>query len=300
VIHDSRYGVGVENKVASRARLSAGDKAAMRAYWEFYEPIADEISEALRISLSELPEWAPIIKASATAQARQQEQDSRARQREAVVNGNWAPYLDELRIQGMSYAKMGISFVAWYDIIAIYREIVRRRVLALGKVDLEKMAHVGDGMNRLIDIGMSHLGEAYLAAKEQIIAQQAEAIRELSLPILQVREHLLIVPLVGVIDSTRARQLIETLLAAIRDRRALGVVIDVTGVPLVDTAVANYLVQVCEAAALMGSCVVITGISSDMAQTLVGLGAKLSNIDTLVDLQEGIAHIEHLLTSRAE
>ena len=285
----------MEHKVASRVRLSADDKVAMRTFWEFYEPLADEISNQLRDSLAALPEWAPILKASATEEARRQELDSRARQREAIVNGNWTPYLDELRTQGINYAKMGISFVAWYDIIAIYRELIRRKILGLAKADLEHSARVGDGMNRLLDIGMSHLGEAYLAAKEQIIARQEAAIRELSLPILQVREHLLIVPLVGVIDTSRARQLIETLLGAIRDRRAQGVVIDVTGVPLVDTAVANHLVQACDAASLMGSQVVITGISPDMAQTLVTLGARLAKVETLGDLQEGIAHMEHLL-----
>jgi rsbT co-antagonist protein RsbR len=150
----------------------------------------------------------------------------------------------------------------------------------------------------MIDIAMGHLGEAYLATKEKIIADQQEAIRELSLPVLQVREELLIVPLVGVIDTARARQLIETLLAAIRDKRARGVVVDVTGVPIVDTAIANTLVQVCDAARLMGATVVITGISPEMAQTLVGLGARLPANETLVDLQEGIDFIEMQLGYR--
>jgi rsbT co-antagonist protein RsbR len=145
---------------------------------------------------------------------------------------------------------------------------------------------------------MSHLGEAYLAAKEKIIAEQQEAIRELSIPVLQVREQLLIVPLVGVVDSQRARQLIETMLASIRDKRARGVVVDVTGVPVVDTSVANTLVQVCDAARLMGTIVVISGISPEMAQTLVSLGAKLPATETLVDLQEGIDFIERELGYR--
>jgi rsbT co-antagonist protein RsbR len=199
----------------------------------------------------------------------------------------------------MNYAKAGVTFIAWYDIIAIYRELIRRRIMGLAKQDLERATLVGDGMNRAIDIAMCHLGEAYLAAKEQIISRQQEAIRELSMPVLQVRDQLLIVPLVGVIDSTRARQLIETLLVAIRDKRARGVVIDVTGVPIVDTAVANHLVQACDAASLMGTTVVITGISPEMARTLVGLGARLPTATTLIDLQEGIDHIERQLGYRA-
>jgi rsbT co-antagonist protein RsbR len=113
--------------------------------------------------------------------------------------------------------------------------------------------------------------------------------------VLQVAPELLVIPLVGIVDSTRARQLMESLLASIRDRRARGVVIDVTGVPIVDTAVASHLVQACDAASLMGTLVVITGISPEMATTLVGLGAKLPAAETLVDLQEGIEYIEKAL-----
>src|SRR5687768_5759705 len=231
-------------------------------------------------------------------QIEQQNRESRERQRLAAIDGNWAPYLEDTRQQGINYAKMGISFIAWFDVIAMYRELVRRRLGDVARTDIDRAMRVGTGMNRMLDIAMGHLGEAYIAAKEQIIAQQAEAIRELSLPILQVRERLLIAPLVGVIDSTRARQLIEALLGAIRDKRARGVVIDVTGVPIVDTAVANHLVQACDAAQLMGATIVITGISPEMAQTLVSLGARLPAAETLVDLQEGIDHIERLLGYR--
>jgi rsbT co-antagonist protein RsbR len=275
-------------------RITAEDKVALGAYWKFFEPHAQEINRALRESLLRLPEWAPLIKAQTPAQLDAQEKEGRDRQRGALVDGNWAPYLDDLRKQGIAYANMGVSFVAWYDIIAIYRDLIRQRLLD-AKLDRDAMVEVSEGMNRAIDIAMSHLGEAYLAAKEQIISKQQEAIRELSMPVLQVREQLLVIPIVGIIDSTRARQLIESLLAAIRDRRAHGVVIDVTGVPIVDTAVAAHLVQACDAASLMGTLVVITGISPDMAVTLVGLGAKLPAAETLVDLQEGIEYIEKVL-----
>jgi rsbT co-antagonist protein RsbR len=288
----------VANTVPTRLRLTAEDKQAIKAFWEFLEPRLDEINTLLRDSLLELPEWAPLIRALPPDQLDQQNQNNKLKQRMAAIDGNWAPYLEDTRAQGMVYAKMGVSFVAWYDVISIYRELVRRRLLDFNKQDPERALLVGEGMARMLDIAMSHLGEAYLAAKEQIIKQQEEAIRELSLPVLQVRDRLLIVPLIGLIDSTRARQLIETMLGAIRDKRARGVVVDVTGVPIVDTAVANHLVQACDAARLMGTLVVITGISPEMAQTLVGLGARLPVADTLVDLQDGIDHIERELGYR--
>jgi rsbT co-antagonist protein RsbR len=284
--------------IPTRLRLTASDKAAMAVYWEFYEPIADEVDKELRESLLELPEWAPMIKAVPEAQAAAQAREGRERQKKAIVGGDWAPYLEDVRAQGVQYARAGVSFVAWYDIIAIYREAIRLRLARLAERDPARATRVSEGLNRLVDIAMSHLGEAYLDAKEQIIVQQQEAIRELSVPVLQVRNHLLILPVVGMIDSTRARQLIENMLAAIRDHRAKGVVIDVTGVPVVDTAVANHLMQASEAARLMGAMVVVTGISAAMAQTLVGLGAALPKATTVVDLQEGLEQVERALGYR--
>lgn len=281
----------------TRVRLTAEDKEAVAAYWSFYEPIAEEISRELRESLAGLPEWAPLLRSMSPQQIAENDVKNRALQRQAMRDGQWAPYLEDLRQQGFNYAKLGVSFIAWYDIIAIYRELVRRRVLDLAAKDHDRAAQISDGFNRSIDIAMSHLGEAYLAAKEQIIAQQQASIRELSLPVLQVSKDLLVIPLVGMLDSQRARQLIESLLAAIRDRRARGVVIDVTGVPVVDTAVANHLVQAVDAARLMGAMVAITGISPEMAQTLVALGARLPDAATHIDLQEGIEEIERVLAA---
>lgn len=279
----------------TRIRLTAEDKRAIADYWAFFEPIADDINKELRESLAALPEWVPLIRSMSPQQIAENDAKNRVLQRKAMRDGEWAPYLEDLRQQGITYAKMGVSFIAWYDIIAIYRELVRQRVVGLAADDHERAARISDGLNRSIDIAMSHLGEAYLAAKEAIIVQQQAAIRELSLPVLQVSKDLLVIPLIGVIDSQRARQLIESLLTAIRDRRARGAVIDVTGVPIVDTAVANHLVQAVDAARLMGAVVAITGISPEMAQTLVALGARLPEASTHIDLQEGIEEIGRTL-----
>ena len=131
--------------------------------------------------------------------------------------------------------------------------------------------------------------------RERVIRQQQEAIRELSTPVLQVRERLLILPIIGVLDSQRARQLTEQLLRAIRANRAKVVVIDITGVPTIDSTVANHLVQTVEASRLMGASVIITGLSSEIAQTLVTIGVDLSKVNAVGDLQGGIEEAERLL-----
>jgi rsbT co-antagonist protein RsbR len=134
-----------------------------------------------------------------------------------------------------------------------------------------------------------------LRAELRARQQAEEAIRALSTPVLPVRDRLLILPLIGVIDSHRALQLTEQLLGSIRTYRAKAVVVDITGVPIVDSRVANHLLQTVEAARLMGTSVIVTGISPEIAQTLVRIGLDLSRMKTRTDLMGGLEEAEHQL-----
>lgn len=131
--------------------------------------------------------------------------------------------------------------------------------------------------------------------RERTIRQQQQAIHELSTPVLQLRDRLLILPVVGAIDTYRARLLMENLLHAIRLNRAKVVVLDITGVVSVDTTVANHLMQAVQASRLMGATVLVTGLSAEIAQTLVTLGVDLGKFNTIGDLQGGIEEAERLL-----
>jgi rsbT co-antagonist protein RsbR len=139
---------------------------------------------------------------------------------------------------------------------------------------------------------------AFIRERENVVRQQQEAIRELSTPVLQVREGLLILPIIGLIDSLRAKQLTEQLLRAIRANRAKAVVIDITGVPAVDSKIANHLLQTVDAARLMGARVVVTGLSPDVAQALVYIGVDLARLKTVGDLQGGIEEADKFLGYR--
>jgi rsbT co-antagonist protein RsbR len=134
--------------------------------------------------------------------------------------------------------------------------------------------------------------------RERVIRQQQEAIRELSTPVLQVRERLLLLPLIGVIDTQRARLITESLLRAIRANRAKVVVMDVTGVATIDSKVANHLLQTVTAARLMGALVIVTGLTSEVAQALAALGIELSKLNTVGDLQGGLEEAERIIGYR--
>lgn len=125
--------------------------------------------------------------------------------------------------------------------------------------------------------------------QQRMIAAQQEALRELSTPLLPIADHVLAVPLIGVIDAERARQIVEELLRGIAAHRAHTAILDVTGIRNIDAEVARALVQAARAARLVGARVVITGISPAVAQTLVALDVDLGGITTLSTLASGIA-----------
>jgi anti-anti-sigma factor len=127
-----------------------------------------------------------------------------------------------------------------------------------------------------------------IEAAQYEISGQREAILALSSPVIQVWEGILTLPLVGQIDARRAQAIIETLLTAIVEHQAEVVIIDVTGVAVIDTMVANYLISAARAAQLLGSQVVLSGISAEIAQTLVQIGFDGSNLITHANLRSSI------------
>ena len=180
-------------------------------------------------------------------------------------------------------------------IVLLLRDVLARSLFAKYRQDFDLLNRVLDAYEPAANrIGIT-VAVGFVQERERVIRQQQEAIRELSTPVLPVRGRLLILPIIGIIDPQRARQLTEQLLRGIRVNRAKVVVMDITGVPAMDATVANHLVQTVEAARLLGATVIVTGLSPEIAQTLVNIGVDLGKMNTVGDLQGGIEEAERLL-----
>jgi rsbT co-antagonist protein RsbR len=144
----------------------------------------------------------------------------------------------------------------------------------------------------VVDGYSRHFQEASerLAERERALEDQSRLIQELSVPIVPIHEGVLVLPLVGAVDSRRASQIMESALEQIVAYQADVLILDITGVPVVDTGVANYILQMARAVTLLGSKVVLVGIGAEIAQTIVQLGVELRDMTTLANLQAGIAH----------
>jgi rsbT co-antagonist protein RsbR len=126
--------------------------------------------------------------------------------------------------------------------------------------------------------------------QQEIIRAQAQAIEELSTPLIPITDEILVMPIIGMLDSIRAQQIMHTLLSGLAASRGKFAILDITGVPVVDTAVASAILRAAHAARLLGTEVILTGIRPEVAQTLVHIGAELGNIITRGTLQSGIKY----------
>src|ERR671924_422445 len=158
-------------------------------------------------------------------------------------------------------------------IVLLLRDVLARALFVKYQQDADLLNRILDAYEPAANRIAVTVGVSFVQERERVIREQQEAIRELSTPVLQVRERLLILPIIGVID--------------------------IAGVATIDLTVANHLVQTVEAARLMGASAIITGLSSKIAQTLVDLGVDLSMMKTVGDLQGGLEEADRLIGYRA-
>jgi rsbT co-antagonist protein RsbR len=144
-------------------------------------------------------------------------------------------------------------------------------------------------VNRLLDAAGVLSFETYVEGREEIIQRQSRQLLEVSTPVVRLWRHVLAVPLIGTLDTARTQVVMESLLQAIQDHEAQVAIIDITGVPAVDTAVAQHLMHTVNAVRLMGADCVISGIRPPIAQTIAQLGIDLSTILTRATLADALA-----------
>ena len=278
--------------------FSAQEQAALADVWEVYERHFDEVQAATMTAAQADPALHDLIAAQRADGARAEAESARSRRitEAALRQGEWEPYLANLREQGGRYARGGLPFASWFPLVTAAQSVVVQRLVDTHVAAPLRLQAALTALNRwLFDITMATIAERYLDTREAVIRQQQEAIKELSTPVLPLRPGLILLPVIGLIDTARARQLTEQLLEGVREHRARVVVMDLTGVPAVDSAVANHLLQTVRAAGLLGARSIVTGISTANAQTLTRLGVDVTGLVTTTDLQRGIEDAEWLL-----
>ncbi len=288
-----------ESAIERRKRIVGLEPADLTRIAAIREPVIrrlDDYADIFFDHLASLDEARPLVQNHALADKAKRLKKDHLR---AMVSGDYGSIYVEQRLElGLLYAAAGLDtrlfLGAFHHLLRnIGTDVVKQSGHAAfdafeSYMSLKKLA--------FFDIGL--IVDVLVFERERVIRQQQEAIRELSTPVLQLRERLLLLPIIGVIDTYRARLITESLLEAIRAARARVVVMDITGVATIDSRVANHIMQTVAAARLMGAQVIVTGISAPVAQSLVALGIELGRLDTVGDLQGGIELAERALGYR--
>lgn len=212
-------------------------------------------------------------------------------------------------VYGLSYVNQRLRLGEIYTQaeldVGIFLGAFQAMMSAIGERIAEKFAgdarsahqHLGT-LQKVASFDIALIVDAMVFTRERTIREQQRAIRELSTPVLKLKDRLLLLPIIGHLDDKRARLLTENLLRSIRANRARVAVLDVTGVLRLDSRVASHLVATVEASRLMGARVIITGISPEVAHSLAG-SIDVSRLNTVGDLEGGLEEAEELLSHQA-
>jgi anti-anti-sigma regulatory factor len=272
-------------------------QVAMRRVWKVYDATHAEMQDRFRQRLADHPEFGPLIQNTPPDPA--EEERSHLLLCAALERGDWQPYWQNIRSQAAGYANAEITLSSWIELIHLARDDVLDRIVAAhhangpgGVALIEEIK----ALDAWLDATTAVFAQEFVATNEQVIARQQQAIRQLSTPVLQLRPGLLLLPIVGVLDSERLEQLRNGLLDGIRTRRAGAVVLDITGVPEIDTVAAHQLIAAISSANMMGAEVIVSGLSAEIAGSLVDARIDLGRVVSVGDLESGLELAESIVT----
>jgi rsbT co-antagonist protein RsbR len=208
---------------------------------------------------------------------------------ESIEGPDWVPLREFLTRVSRSRVQQGFSASANATFVFSLKEPLFGRLrAALGK-DAAALADEMWAATTLLDkLGLYTL-EVFIRTREELIQRQQREMMELSTPVVQLWDNILALPLIGTLDSERTQVVMESLLQKIVDTGAAIAIIDITGVPTVDTLVAQHLLKTVAAARLMGADCIISGIRPQIAQTIVHLGVNLSDVTTKASLADAFS-----------
>jgi rsbT co-antagonist protein RsbR len=194
---------------------------------------------------------------------------------------------DRLRV-GSAHEKIGMPPKLYLGAYRRYLALIHDKLRDHFKGKEPETGKAIEVIRKIIFFDMALAIDTYIAAYLETMTRHQAAIRELSTPVIKVYERVLLLPIVGTVDTQRANQIMETVLVQVVEQQAKVIIIDIAGVAVVDTKVADHILQTTAAVQLLGAQTVLTGISASVARTVVQLGVEITRVETRAKLSEGI------------
>lgn len=209
----------------------------------------------------------------------------------AEVNEN---YLADRRRIGEIHAKIGLPVMFYMGAVSmIYEELTRMSARLCGAKSQDHKGLTESSLNQsmagLIHLDAGLICQAFVDKRDQLLNEQSQAVMAMSTPVTEIWDGILLLPIVGIVDSKRSEDIMNAVLDAIKTSKAKEFILDISGVGVVDTAVANYLISITKATALMGCRSTISGISPAISKTIIQLGIDIGEVNTTSTMMDALS-----------
>ncbi len=194
-------------------------------------------------------------------------------------------YIQNRKRVGRAHAQIGLPFEHYFLSVNVFNNLFDKAFVKVGLSEYE----LAISFQKFCNIDRTLIVDTYNELSRQKLQEQSKALTEMSTPVTQLWDDILLLPLVGIIDSGRAQNVMTAALSQISKTQSKVFILDISGVAVVDTAVANYLIKITKAAKLMGCICTISGISGAIAQTIVELGIQIDEVNTTGNMKDALA-----------
>ena len=267
-------------------RITDEDLESIRNFKDFALENIDELIDSWYATLKEQPEFDQFFSDPATLERVQKLQ---VEYWEEFLSADIDDrYIGRRQDVGQAHARIGLPlntyFAGMNGFLALFEAQLRR-----SEADLERRANATLALAKLLHLDGAVVVETYNQIVEETITAQSNALLQMSTPVTEIWKGILLLPIVGIVDSARAGDIMSVTLAKIGETQARIFILDISGVGVVDTAVANNLIKITRATRLMGCECTISGLSPSIAQTIVDLGIDVGRVKTTSTMRDALS-----------
>ena len=197
-------------------------------------------------------------------------------------------YLVDRRRIGSVHATIGLPVMFYMGGVSmVYNELITLSEIITAKADDAR--RLSQSMTDLLHLDAALICQAFVDKRDALLSEQSQAVMAMSTPVTEIWEGILLLPIVGLVDSKRSEDIMNAVLTSIKNTKAKEFILDISGVGVVDTAVANYLINISKATALMGCRATISGISPAISKTIVQLGIDIGTVNTTSTMMDALS-----------
>lgn len=197
-------------------------------------------------------------------------------------------YVNDRRRIGQIHARIGLPVMFYMaGISMVYEEITALHRRLLGSNELS--SELNQAIANLLHLDAGLICQSFVDKRDELLNEQSQAVMSMSTPVTEIWDGILLLPIVGIVDSKRSEDIMNAVLESIKNSKAKEFILDISGVGVVDTAVANYLISITKATALMGCRSTISGISPSISKTIVQLGIDVGDVNTTSTMMDALS-----------